>query len=147
MQVETYTANEFRSLLLQAVEQTRAVAQREVAEPLPPDTLLVLDAFEQGHRASSVDEVLAWLYRDGAFPRVVVMGVRGIVDDKALVAVIPSGHAYVRDRASTLNHPPEMGPFNCVGLMLSYQVWQRARPRTRHDLEEAAAQWQAYRTL
>jgi hypothetical protein len=146
MQVETYSANEFRSLLLQAVEQTRAVAQREVAESLPPDTLFVLDAFAQGHRVSSVDEVFAWLYRDGAFPRLVVMGVRGIVEDKTLVAVIPSGHTYVRDRTLTLNHPPEMGPFNCVGLMPSYQVWQRARPLTRHDLEEAAAHWQAHRT-
>ncbi len=142
----TYTPNEFRALLLQAVEQTRAVAQREMAEPLPRDTLLVLDAFEQGHRASFVEEVLAWLYRDGAFPRVVVLGVRGIVDGTTLVAVIPSGHAYVHDRALMLNHPPEMGPFNCVGLMLRAEVWQRPRPLTRHDLEYAAAPWQAQRT-
>ena len=143
--VETYTRNEFRALLRKAIEQTRAVAQSEVTESLPKANVLVLDAFEQGHRASSVNEIPAWLYRDGTFPRVVVVGVRAIVDGKTLVGVAPSGHTYVRERALTWNHPPELGPFNCVGLTLSSGVWQRPRPLTLRDLADAAAQWRTHR--
>jgi hypothetical protein len=74
---------------------------------------------------SSVDEILARLYRDGTSPRVVVVGVLGIVDGKTPVGVAPSGHAYVRNRALTCNHPPELGPFSCVDPTLSGGVWQR----------------------
>ena len=144
--VDTYTRDEVRALLLQAIEQTRVVAQREVAEPLPEATLLVLSAFGQGRHASSVEEILAQLYRDDSFPRVVVVGVRGIVDGKTLVGLGPSGHAYVRDRALTWNHPPALGPFNCVGLMLAGGVWERPRPLTRRDLEQACALWGDHRT-
>jgi len=144
--METLTRDEFRTLLLRAVERARALAQADLAEPLPEDTLLVLVAFDQGHRASSVDEVLAYLYRDDAFPRVVVVGLRGLVDGKALVSLGPSGHGYVGDRALTWNFPPEMGPFNCVGLMLRGSVWQRPRPFTRQDLEDSAAPWARQRT-
>jgi hypothetical protein len=144
--METLTRDEFRTLLLRAVERTRTLAQADLAEPLPQDTLLVLDAFDQGHRASSVDEVLAYLYRDDAFPRVVVVGLRGLVDGKAVVSLGPSGHSYVRDRALTWNFPPGMGPFNCVGLMLRGSVWQRPRPFTRQDLEDSAAPWARQRT-
>jgi hypothetical protein len=142
----TLTRDEFCTLLLRAVERTRALAQADLAEPLPQDTLLVLVAFDQGHRTSSVDEVLAHLYRGGAFPRVVVVGLRGLIDGKALVSLGPSGHSYVRDRALTWNFPPEMGPFNCVGLMLGDSVWQRPRPFTRQDLEDSAAPWARQRT-
>jgi hypothetical protein len=107
---------------------------------------LVLGAFGQGHRASSVDEVLAYLYKDGTFPRVVVVGLWGIVDHQALVAILPSGHPYTNDRALTLEQPPEMGPFNCVGLMLRPSVWERPRPLTRQDLEDSAASWAQHRT-
>ena len=144
--METYTRDAFRAVLLQAIERNRALAQHEVAEPLPAAHVFVLAAFEQGRRASSVEEILAWLYRDGAFPRVVVVSVRGIVDGKTLVSFTPSGHAYVRDRALTWNQPPELGPFNCVGLMLSDGVWHRPRPLAHRDLEDAAAWWRAQRT-
>jgi len=130
--METFTREEFRVLLLQAVERTRSLAEQDVVEPLPPDTLLVLSAFGQGRRALSVDEVL---------PRVVVVGLWGVVDGRTLVAVLPSGHPYTHDRALTWNQPPEMGPFNCVGLMLRGAVWKRPRPLTRQDLEDSAASW------
>jgi hypothetical protein len=139
--METFTREEFRVLLLQAVERTRSLAEQDVVEPLPPDTLLVLSAFGQGRRALSVDEVLAYLYKDGTFPRVVVVGLWGVVDGRTLVAVLPSGHPYTHDRALTWNQPPEMGPFNCVGLMLRGAVWKRPRPLTRQDLEDSAASW------
>jgi hypothetical protein len=144
--METLTRDEFRTLLLRAVERTRTLAQADLAEPLPEDIVLVLDAFDQGHRASSVDEVLAYLYRDDAFPRVVVVGLRGLVDGKALISLGPSGHRYVRDRALTWNFPRGMGPFNCVGLMLRGSVWQRPRPFTRRDLEDSTAPWARQRT-
>lgn len=139
--VDTYTRDEFRRLLLRAIAQTRAVAQREVAAPLPEANVLMLNAFEQGGHASTEEEVLTWLYQDGAFPRLVVVGVCGIVDDQVLVRLAPSGHGYVRDRAVAWNHPPELGPFQCVGLMLSHGVWDRPRPLSRRDLEDAAAGW------
>jgi hypothetical protein len=145
--VETFTHEEFRVTLLQAVERTRDLAEQHVAEQLlPSGTLLVLDAFGQGRRASSVEEVLAYIYKDGTFPRVVVVGLRGIVDGQALVAICPSGHPFTDDRALTWNEPPEMGPFNCVGLMLRGLVWRRPRPLTREDLEESAAFWASRRT-
>ena len=139
--METFTHDEFRVLLLQAVERTRRLAERDLAEPLPPDTLLVLSAFGQGRRTLAVDEVLAYLFRDGTFPRVVVVGLWGMVDGQALVALLPSGHPYTHDRALTWNQPPELGPFNCVGLMLRGTVWERPRPLTRQDLEDSAAAW------
>lgn len=139
--METFTREEFRVVLLQAVERIRGLAQQDLAEPLPSGTLLVLDAFGQGRRASSVDEVLAYLYKDATFPRLVVVGLRGIVDGQALVAILPSGHPFTNNRALTWKQPPAMGPFNCVGLMLRGSVWQRPRPLTRKDLEDAAASW------
>ena len=144
--VETYTRDEFRALLLRAIEDTRSMAQVDVAEPLPVENLLVLEAFSQGLRESSVDEILTWLYRDGTFPRVVVMSVNGIVDGKTKVRIAPSGHAYVRDRALTWNEPPDLGPFHCVGLMLGRAIWQRPRPFSARDLEESTARWRALRT-
>ncbi len=139
--MKTFTHEEFRLLLLQAVERTRSLAERDLAEPLPQDTLLVLSAFGQGRRALPVDEVLAYLFKDSRFPRVVVVGLWGIVDGQALVALLPSGHPYIYDRALTWSQPPEMGPFNCVGLMLRPSVWKRPRPLARQDLEDAAASW------
>jgi hypothetical protein len=144
--MDTFTRDEFQALLLQAVERTRSLAGQDLAEPLPPDTLLVLGAFGQGHRASSVDEVLTYLYKDGTFPRVIVVGLWGIVDGQALVALLPSGHRYTNDRALTLNLPPAMGPFNCVGLMLRGTVWERPRPLTHQDLMQSAASWAQQRT-
>jgi hypothetical protein len=139
--MEAFTREEFRVLLLQAVVRTRSLAERDLAEPLPPDSLLVLSAFGQGRRSLSVDEVLAYLFKEGTFPRIVVVGLWGIVDGHALVALLPSGHPYTHDRALTWNQPPEMGPFNCVGLMLRGAVWEQPRPLTRQDLEDAAAAW------
>jgi hypothetical protein len=138
--METFTRDEFQALLLKAVECTRSRADRDLAEPLPPATLLVLDAFGQWHRASSVDEVLTYLYTDGTFPLVIVVGLWA-VDGQALVALLPSGDRYTNDRALTLNQPPAMGPFNCVGLMLRGTVWERPRPLTPQDLVESAASW------
>lgn len=144
--MQTLTHDAFRALLLEAVERTRTMAEGDLAEPLPTDTLLVLDAFGQGRRVLTVDEVLAYLYRDGAFPREVVVGLRGLFEGKALVTLGPSGHPYVRDRALTWNAPQEMGPFNCVGLMLRGFIWQRPRPFTRQDLADSAALWARLRT-
>lgn len=141
--MESYTRDNFRRLLETAIERTIEAAQPFVADLLPPGRLLVLDAFQQGRRESTIDEILPYLYRDGAFPRVVVVGLRGIVDDKCLVAILPSGHAYVRDHTRTWNQPPEMGPFNCVGLMLRghISVWNMSQPVSLQDLKVSGALW------
>jgi hypothetical protein len=120
--VETYTRDELHALLFKAIDHTRSMAQADVAEALPTENLLVLDGFLHGLHESSVEDILNWLYRDGTFPRLVVVSVNGIVDGKTNVRIAPSGHHYVRDRALTWNEPPDPGPFHCGGLMMSRAI-------------------------
>src|SRR5262245_20824384 len=140
------TREDFRSLLRDALVRTRELAQREVADPLPADSLLILDAFGRGRQESSCDEIVPYLYRDGTFPREVVVGVRGIVDGRTALVLAPTGHPYVDDLRRSLNQPPGMGPFNCVGLMVRAFVAARPRPLSRQDLEDAAALWRRVRS-
>jgi hypothetical protein len=137
----TPTLDEFRGLFLRAVDDSIAVAQADVTEPLPRSVRLELGAFERGHRESTLDEVLALLYRDGTFPTIVNVVVRGIVGDDTLISVWPSGDGYVSDLALTWNDPPGMGPFKGLGLALPSPIGHRPRPLSRRDLEEAAPAW------
>lgn len=138
---DTYTRDEFRTLLQRAVGRSRSIAQSDIAEQLPEGEIIVVDAFGRGRQQSSMEEAVSYLYRDGTFPRVIVVGIRGVVDGKTLIVLAPSGHTYVSDRAATWNHPPEFGPFNCVGLMVHGAIWKRPHPLSLWDLEEAAAYW------
>ncbi len=57
----------------------------------------------------SLDEVLSFLYRDGTFPRIVDIAVRGIKDGRTFIWVRPSGHTYVSGFCSGLEHPSRYG--------------------------------------
>ncbi len=137
----TLTEDEFRALFLRAIDDTIDVAQAEVAEPLPRAVRFVLDAFGRGRDESSLEEVLALLYRDGTFPRVVDVFVRGVASERTIIKVSPSGHAYVSDVAQTWNNPPGMGPFKSLGFTARDSIYHRPRPLSRQDLEEAAPAW------
>ena len=102
---------------------------------------LGLEAFGQQGKDLSLDEVLSFLYRDGTFPRIVDIAVRGIKDGRTFIWVRPSGHTYVSDFAQAWNTPVGMGPFKSIGLMLPGFIWQRSRPLSTQDLKEAGESW------
>lgn len=130
-----------QTLLQQAIEQSMEVAQAEVAEPLPRDVILELGAFDQAGQESSVDTVTSHLYRGGMFPKLVNVAVRGVSRGKTLIWIGPSGHAFVKDLSEAWNDPRGTGPFKPVGLMVKPPIWQRPRPLSLADMEEAAPDW------
>ncbi len=142
----TLTRAQFHEALLKARERSSELAEAELASSLPKEFVNVLDAFGQGRRASTEEEIANTLYKDGYFPRVVVVGIRGIVDGKTLVVFAPSGHKYVNDLSLTWDERSGLGPFNPVGLMVRGFVAKRPRPLTLKDLEESAEFWHQMRS-
>jgi hypothetical protein len=135
------TPDEFRALLWLAIDDSIAIAQREVADPLPWAVRLQLLAFEQDGHESTCDAVFARLYRGGAFPRIVDVFVVGLAGSCTIVALRPSGHPYTRNVAETWSASPAMGPFKSLGLRLPVQIRRRPRHLSLRDLEEAAPAW------
>lgn len=112
-------------------------AQRQVVDDLPNQLVFRLQAFNQNKKSLSQNEVMPFLFRDRAFPRIVDIAVRGIADHHTLIWVRPSGHAFVRDFSQTWNTPVGMGPFKSLGLMLPNEIWKRQRPYSLQDLIDA----------
>jgi hypothetical protein len=124
-------------LLEKCIRATLENVQRQVSDSLPEQLYLTLEAFGQHEKKLSLDEVMFFLYRDGTFPRIVDIAVRGIKNEHTWVWIRPSGHSYVSDFTQTWNTPEGMGPFKSLGLMLPSEVWRRSRPLSIQDLREA----------
>ena len=112
-------------------------AQQQVADVLPNRLIFRLQAFDQDKNKFSLNEIMPFLFRDKAFPRIVDIAVRGIVDHHTLIWIRPSGHDFVRDFSQTWNTPAGMGPFKSLGLMLPNEIWKRQRPYSFQDLIDA----------
>jgi hypothetical protein len=139
--MSTVTKEVLQQLLEKGIALAVGEAQKEIADPLPTQVYLGLGAFAQQGKELSLDEVLSFLYREGTFPRIVDLAVRGIKDGRTFIWIRPSGHAYVDDFAQTWNTPVGMGPFKSIGLMLPEFLWQRSRPLSTQDLKEAGEKW------
>jgi hypothetical protein len=139
--MSTVTKEALQQLLEKCITLAVDEAQKEIADPLPAQFYLGLGAFGQLGKELSLDEVLSFLFRDGTFPRIVDIAVRGIKDGRTFIWIRPSGHAYVSDFAQTWNTPVGMGPFKSIGLMLPSFIWQRSRPLSTQDLREAGEKW------
>lgn len=137
----TVTKEALQQLLEQCMVITVEEVQKQIAEPLPTHLYVGLEAFGQQGKELSLDEVLSFLYRDGTFPRIIDVAVRGIRKGRTFIWIRPSGHIYVSDFAQTWNHPVGMGPFKNIGLMLPSAIWERPRPLSAQDLEEAGEKW------
>src|SRR5258708_39628804 len=116
-------------------------AQQQVSEPLPTLLYVELEAFGQHGKELSLGEVIPFLFRDGTFPKVVDIAVRGIKDERTFIWIRPSGHEYVSDFSQTWNTPAGRGPFNSVGLMMPASIWERSRPFSPQDLKGAGGLW------
>lgn len=130
----------FTELFKQSITSLLEEVQKHVIEPLPQETYLTLEAFEQEGKELSIDEILLFLYQEGKFPRIVDLAVRGIREDSTIIWIRPSGHAYVDDFSQTWNTPTGTGPFKSIGLKLPWSIWRRPRPLSRQDLIEAGEQ-------
>ena len=137
----TITKEALQQLLEKGITIAVDEAQKEVSDSLPAQMYLGLEAFGQQGKDLSLDEVLSFLYRDGTFPRIVDIAVRGIKDGRTFIWIRPSGHTYVSDFAQAWNTPVGMGPFKSIGLMLPGFIWQRSRPLSTQDLKEAGESW------
>lgn len=135
------TQEAFEHLLVQAAYISIDVAQAQVVGALPQKIRWELLGFERSGKESSLDEIVAILYRNGAFPVIVDVFVAGVLDAFTLIRLVVSGHELVDDIAKTWNTPVGMGPFKSLGLMLPNPIWQRPRPLSLDDLREAAAGW------
>jgi hypothetical protein len=135
------TEETIRQLLEQCITTAVEEARQQVSEPLPTQFYVGLEAFGQHRKELSLDEVIPFLYRDGTFPRVVDIAVRGIRDGRTFIWIRPSGHKYVNDFSQTWNTPVGMGPFKSVGLMLPTFIWRRSKPFSPQDLKEAGGKW------
>jgi hypothetical protein len=134
------TRQKFADLLLQAARLSRAVAEEQGGGPLPEETYWALGAYEHDGRESTLDEIIEFLYRDGRFPVYVNVTINGIVENRTIVRLGPSGHAFVDDTEQTGNAAAGLGPFKPLGLMLPSLIWGRPWPLSLQDLREAAAQ-------
>lgn len=141
------TEETIRRLLDQSIMTAVEEAQQQVSEPLPTQFSIGLEAFGQHGKELSLDEVVSFLYRDGAFPRIVDIAVRGIRNGRTFIWIRPSNHEYVKDFSQTWNTPSGMGPFKSIGLMLPHLIWQRSKPYSLQDLKEAGEQWSEWPTL
>jgi hypothetical protein len=139
--MSTVTEATLRQLLEKGISAAIEEAQKEVADSLPVHWYLGLEAFGQRGKELSFDEIMSFLCRDGTFPRVVDICIRGIREDRTFVWIRPSGHAYVSDFSQTLNRPAGMGPFHSGGLLLPGTMWERPRPFSLQDLKEAGEKW------
>src|SRR5258708_39697087 len=97
------TEETIRQLLEQCITTTVKEAQQQVSETLPTPLYVGLEAFGQHGKELSLDEVIPFLYRDGTFPKVVDIAVRGIKDERTFIWIRPSGHEYVSDFSQTWN--------------------------------------------
>jgi hypothetical protein len=131
------TKEALRQLLSRSIRRALEDAQQHVADPLPRQLYVECANLGQRGQGVSLEEVMAFLYRDGTFPRIVDIAIRGIKNGRTYIWIRASGHPYVSDFAATWNTPPSMGPFKSLSLMLPNTIWQRRRPFSRHDLEEA----------
>ena len=139
--MEKITYETLHDLLNKAIDATMEIAQKEISDPLPGQLYLDLAAFGRSGKESSLEEVMSLLYVNGKFPRVVDIGIKGITKGTTIIWIRPSGHSYVSNIAETWNQPPGMGPFKSIGLLLPKFIWDRPRPLTRRDLEEAAIEY------
>ena len=135
--IQTVSYDTIRHLLEQCIAKTIAQVQREVIDPLPHQIELSLNANELAGQYTSLDVIMPYLYRDGSFPQIVDIAIKGIKDEKLLVWLNISNHPFVHNFTLTWNTPPGMGPFKSIGLMLPPSIWSRPRPLYRQDLEEA----------
>jgi hypothetical protein len=109
---------ELRQMLHEAIEASVQIAQVEMAEQLPRDVALELGALGQAGKESALDSILHHLYRDGSFPKVVNVAVRGVGQGKTVIWLGPSGDRFVRELSEAWSDPHGTGPFKPVGLML-----------------------------
>jgi hypothetical protein len=137
----TVTEEMIRQLLEQCIATAVKEAQQQVSEPLPTLLYVELEAFGQHGKELSLGEVIPFLFRDGTFPKVVDIAVRGIKDERTFIWIRPSGHEYISGFSQTWNTPAGRGPFKSVGLMMPASIWERSRPFSPQDLKEAGEQW------
>ena len=135
------TYDMFYQLFQIAVSRTLELVQEEVSDTLPKNVLIELAGFGQDSHESSPNDVLFYLYKDSTVPRIVDIGVKGIVANRTIVWIRPSGHAFTNVLNKTWNNPLGAGPFKSIGLVLPVNIYNRPRPLSRHDLEEAAPCW------
>jgi hypothetical protein len=133
------TKEALQQLLEKCIATTVEEAQKQIADPLPTELYLGLEFLGQHGKELSVDEVMAFLYRDGTFPRGVDIAVRGVRDGRTFIWIRPSGHAYVSDFSQTWNTPTGMGPFKSIGLMLPFAAWKRSGPIPLQELKETGS--------
>ncbi len=136
--MQTVTKEAFAELFQQCIAMALEETQKQVADPLPKELYLGLEAFGQHGKALSMEEVLSLLYRDGTFPRIVDIAVRGIREERTFIWIRPSGHAYVKDFTQTWNTPVGMGPFKRI---VSGFLWQRSGLVSTQELKEEGEKW------
>lgn len=140
------TEIELKHLLEQAIEITLTQVQQNMSEPLPQQVCFQVENDASKSTYYAVDDIIHYFYKDGSFPRLVDIAVRGIDRDGCiLVWLRMSGHSFVQDIADTWNTPSGSGPFKSIGLMLPHSIWIRPRPLSLRDLREAG-QWQKFKT-
>jgi hypothetical protein len=132
------TKEALKQLLEKCITTAMYEVQEGISDPLPAQLYLGLEAFGQQGKELSLDEVLSFLYRDGTFPRIVDIAVRGIRDGRTFIWIRPSGHAYVSDFAQTWNTPVGMGPFKSI---ISGFLWKPAELLSTQKLKEAGERW------
>lgn len=135
------TSEMFLDMLKRTINLSREMAQRDVVEPLPTEYVLELGGLGQSGKEISLEEAVSHLYQGGRFPRIINVAVKGVARGMTIIWLGPSGHSGVSTLEETSNTPEGTGPFKRVGLMLRPSIWDRPRPLTRRDLEEAAPDW------
>lgn len=136
------TQREFKHLLEQAITRTITEVQQNIAENLPQQKCFYVENDISHSIYYSIDDIMQYIYKDGSFPRLVDIAVRGVNSEGYVIVWLRiSGHSFVRDIADTWNTPLGSGPFKSIGLMLPHSIWIRPRPLFLRDLKEAGQRY------
>lgn len=104
------TRDDFRKLLLRALEEAARTAERQLGATVPRSFLIELhDAGRVGHRIS-IDEAIERLYLGTTlFHRIIDIAVIAVVPEGCVAFVRVSGHAPVEYQQTW--SPNDLGPF------------------------------------
>ena len=134
--MEALERTNFERLFLKGIQRAIDDAQHYISDPLPGQVCFELANFGQSRKTLSFDEIVPFLYKDGYFPQIVDIAVKGIRNEQTLIWVRASDHPFVRDLAQTWNTPPGMGPFKSIGLLFPYDLWKHPRTISVQELKE-----------
>jgi hypothetical protein len=113
MRGDKMTKNDFRDLLLKALDSAAENAEAKLAKPVPRSFMVELHAPGSSGRTMSVDEALDQIYlTSDRFFRIIDVGIKKLLPRESVAFVRVSGHSPAE--FSKTWDPSSLGPFKQI---------------------------------